>query len=164
MWMSGFYGWLSRVGSWAGVCAILATVTAGCSGNESSGACLAPLPRAEADECDLAHAPEFDVIYQQTFNNGTCGVGSQCHTPDGATGGLVLTGDPERAYDMLLGGPDDGHSGHDHALVIPGDPECSELMRRLESDDTGYQMPPGSPLPSSKRCAITQWIANGAER
>lgn len=142
-------------------------MASGCGGGEQGAQCLEPLPRAEADECDLAHAPTFEEIYSQTLNTGTCGPGSSCHTPGDPAGGLVLTDDADRAYDMLLGGSGHGADGHDHAahaLVIPGDPECSELVQRLESDDPEFQMPRGEELAASKRCAIIQWIADGAER
>jgi hypothetical protein len=37
-------------------------------------------------------------------------------------------------------------------------------MKRLESSDPDWVMPVGDPLPEGERCAIAQWIANGAAR
>jgi hypothetical protein len=48
--------------------------------------------------------------------------------------------------------------------VIPGDPGCSEVVRRIESSDEEYQMPPGDKLSEGERCAIRRWIAGGAVR
>ena len=40
-----------------------------------------------------------------------------------------------------------------------------ELIKvRIESDDSDFQMPPGSPLGAAERCAIIQWVEAGAER
>jgi hypothetical protein len=51
------------------------------------------------------------------------------------------------------------------ARVSPGDISCGALIQRLESSDPARRMPPGpTPLTEPQRCAIRQWIANGAER
>lgn len=51
----------------------------------------------------------------------------------------------------------------DSELVIAGDAACSELMVRLDTEDDARRMPPGAqPLDESERCAIAQWIENGA--
>jgi hypothetical protein len=36
-------------------------------------------------------------------------------------------------------------------------------MARLESSDAAFRMPFGGELGESERCAITQWIADGAQ-
>jgi hypothetical protein len=80
-----------------------------------------------------------------------------CHTADAAMAGLVLQ-DADQAYSLLL-----GQTGR--ARVNPGDPACSLLVIRLESNDPTFRMPPGpTPLLESARCDILQWIANGAAR
>jgi len=79
-----------------------------------------------------------------------------CHGPSGNQGNLNL-GDADTAYRALL-----GNSGS-HARVIAGDPECSILMQRLETNDDTKRMPRGeSKLAEGARCAVQRWIAEGA--
>lgn len=126
---------------------------AGCSGDDGK-ACLDPLPR------DCAYVwGDYEAIHDNLLGS-TCGgssTGGSCHAPEGAQGGLVLQ-DADGAYDALLGG--DGGE----ARVIPGDPECSELVRRIYSSKPGTQMPPGQPLSDEQKCSIVRWIADGADR
>ncbi len=53
------------------------------------------------------------------------------------------------------------------AALVPGDPEASELWRRITSEDPAWQMPPpGSnrkPLAAEERDLIRRWIEDGAE-
>jgi hypothetical protein len=106
--------------------------------------------------CDPLYEPTFDNVWQNTLSP-SCAVGSTCHTADGAQGGLVLD-DADTAYAELL-----GDSGDD-PRVLPGDAGCSKVVRRIVSDDTSTLMPPGSPLADAERCALIQWVANGAAR
>lgn len=131
----------------------------GSGGNGGTGGsgedCLDPLPEA----CDLAFAPTYDAFYDNLLSR-TCGAsstGSSCHGPDGGMAGLYLH-DREMAYDYLLGAVDD------RARVIPGDPECSVLVHRIESTDPDFLMPPTARLSDGERCAIERWIATGAKR
>ena len=49
--------------------------------------------------------------------------------------------------------------------VVPGDPDTSYLVEKLEGPgDTGQQMPPGGQLPQDQLTAIRTWITNGAQR
>lgn len=115
--------------------------------------CIPPISR----ECDLAFPPTYDRFYEELLQ-GTCAAGgTSCHGPDGAMAGLVLD-DRDMAYDYLLGDVDG------RARVIAGDPECSLLVHRIESDDPEFQMPPLAPLTDEERCSIIQWIDMGAER
>lgn len=121
---------------------------------------LEPLPTACLDplelDCSLTFAPTFESIFENRIQS-TCGAaGNSCHGSEGQQGGLVLD-DIDVAYDSLL-------EGSDPPKVIPGDPECSPLMARLESDDPGFVMPVGAKLPEGERCAIRNWIAMGAEK
>jgi hypothetical protein len=119
----------------------------------SGGACLAPLDL----ECTPAYEPTFDQIYDRRIR-GTCATGGgNCHGAEGNKGGLTMA-DADGAYNALLG------VGLGHARVIAGDPECSVLIKRLESDDLSFVMPLGRPLSAGERCTIRQWVANGAER
>ena len=117
--------------------------------------CLEPLPR----DCAIIWA-DYEAIHRNLLG-ATCGgsaTGGSCHAPEGAMAGLVLS-DVDDAYDMLLS---DGSNGKPR--VIPGDPECSEIVKRLHSYDEGYQMPPGGRLQDNELCSIVRWIADGAPR
>jgi len=108
-------------------------------------------------DCDVLYPPVYDQIFANTFQP-TCGeAGTACHAPEGAHNGLVFA-DPDEAYGLLL-----GQEGAP-ARVLPDQPECSLLRRRLESGDDDFVMPPGMPLSEPERCTIRQWVAAGAPR
>lgn len=130
----------------------IATTLAACNGDDGAQ-CLDPLPL----DCSPTFQPTYEAFYENQLRSTCSAGGTTCHGPDGAMGGLVLS-DMDQAYEYLLGGVDG------RARVIPGQPECSLLMQRLESDDPTFVMPVGSKLMEGERCAIRQWIANGAER
>lgn len=144
-------------------CIVLCLVSSACGSSEPSddggdGAvqCLAPLDL----DCDPTYPATFDQIYDRTISKscGVTGAGMSCHGDEGGQLGLVLSGE-DQAYDALLGKLDV------HALVVPGEPECSILVQRVESNDAAFRMPSGETrLSEGVRCAIRQWIANGAER
>jgi hypothetical protein len=129
----------------------------GCSGKDDP----APTGPSCLDELELDCAVTYEPTFQAIFENRmqeTCGGGGRsCHSSSGAHAGLVMD-DIDLAYNGLLG-LDGGK-----ARVVPGDPECSLMVHRLESNDEDFQMPPGDKLSDGERCAIRQWIANGAER
>ena len=106
----------------------------------------------------LFDPPSYQAIFDQIFAP-TCATGSgTCHTVDGHKNGLVFA-DADAAYGLLLSPPDTS------PRVRPGDPSCSLLMIRLESNDPDFRMPPGdTPLLPAARCDIVQWIAAGAAR
>lgn len=139
----------ARVGRWT----LVALLLAGCGAEESSLPCAARL--------DLACAPLYDPTYDQIFTrtlHPTCAQpGSSCHAAEGAKGGLVFD-DADTAYALLLGQRDG------RARVTAGDPACSLLVERLESTDKAVVMPPGGALSAAERCAVVQWIKNGAKR
>ena len=147
---------------WTTVVSTLAIATAfcGCAGTtESSSTCLEAL---ELD-CTPAYEPSYDAIYDDLLSK-TCGAastGSVCHfgpTAREAQGQLALS-DRDQAYDSLLGNTDG------RVRVRPGEPECSSLVQRLESDDPAFRMPVGSAaLSVAERCVVRQWIADGARR
>ena len=74
--------------------------------------------------------------------------GGACHGSDGQTSGFRL---PDRAdaHAVVL------------EYVIPGDAACSPLSTRLDGFG-GDQMPPGAGLDDAAKCAIRQWISQGA--
>jgi len=122
-------------------------------GGSGGGTCIDPVSR----ECDLAFPATYDRFYDELLGSTCAAGGASCHGPDGAMGGLVLA-DREMAHDYLLGNVDG------RARVVPGDPECSPLVARIESDDPEFQMPPLAKLTAEQRCSIIQWIDMGAER
>jgi len=135
----------------------------GCGGDDSGGgdgdgdadACLEPLPR----DCAIIWT-DYETMHTRLFG-ATCGASSTaggCHAAEGAMGGLVLE-DVDLAHDALLSPGSNGQP-----RIIPGDPECSKLVKRLYSDEPGYQMPPGGRLKDNELCSIVRWIADGAER
>ena len=54
----------------------------------------------------------------------------------------------------------------EEAVIVPGQPELSEFVRRIESDDPDEIMPPSShnkPLTVSEKQILQRWISEGAE-
>ncbi len=142
----------------AGGTLLLAALSA-CGGKEDPPAPAEPACLSELSlDCEVTFEPTFDAIFENRMGRTCGGGGRSCHASAGARAGLVLD-EIEGAYAALL--------GLDEAAkprVIPGDPECSLMMKRIESNDPDYQMPVGDKLPEGERCAIRQWIANGAAR
>ena len=103
--------------------------------------------------------PDFTAIYDNVLKTscGNPGTDMSCHGPDGAQAGLVLW-EPEVAYAHLL------EPGDSFPRVVPGKPECSGLMWRLQSEDPRVRMPlNGAPLSDPVICAVRLWIAEGAD-
>jgi hypothetical protein len=107
----------------------------------------------------LYDPPVYQTIFDKIFHP-TCATGvGTCHTSDAAKNGLVFE-NADDAYALLL-----GSNPGDHPRVLPGDPACSLVMKRLTSSDPNYHMPPGDiSLSPAEECTIVQWIANGAKR
>jgi Planctomycete cytochrome C len=138
-----------------GLALAAAIAASGCADDTTPGsACLPELER----DCNLAYQPTFDAFFENRLGK-TCGSaqsGGSCHGANARMGGLDLS-TANTAYDHLLGIADE------KPRVIPGDPECSLLMQRLEGQGGGV-MPPGAPLSAAERCSILRWIDQGAER
>ena len=139
----------------SGVCA-LAMVSTGC--DEKLSSITGPTPNL---------APTFSSI-QQTIFSASDPSGRlacvQCHSDQGRTqtGNLLLT--EVRSYQQLVGRGSTGKPGE--VLVIPGDPDNSYLIKKLEgaSDIVGVRMPRsnGPFLSEGQMRVIRRWIAEGA--
>ncbi|HEY1188954.1 MAG TPA: DUF1549 domain-containing protein, partial [Gemmata sp.] len=75
-----------------------------------------------------------------------------CHGPDKQKGGLRL----DRGPDALKG----GDSG---AVIAPGKPADSALVKRLTAADAGERMPPNGPLTQEQIGTLARWIETGAK-
>ena len=119
----------------------------------------------DEDSCVVVPEANCAPLYQPTFDNvfsktlvPTCGAnGSACHAPQGAKGGLVFA-DIDDSYAALTEASGMG------VRVLAGDASCSPLMGRLAAEDEAQAMPPGQRLSDAELCAISSWIADGAQR
>jgi hypothetical protein len=101
--------------------------------------------------CAPGYVPTFTNVYTNTLEV-TCGSRmSSCHSATGRAGGLSFA-DQQTAYDQLMA----------KGRVKPFDPGCSEMVVRTSSPGADYQMPPGDPLDEPERCALIQWVQQGA--
>lgn len=139
----------------SGVCA-LAIASAGC--DEKLSSITGPTPNL---------SPSFSSI-QQTIFNASDSSGrlacTGCHTDQGRApaSNLVLT--EGRSYQQLVGRAATGKPGT--TLVIPGDPDNSYLVKKLEgaSDIVGQRMPRGNGpfLTEGQMLVLRRWISEGA--
>lgn len=77
----------------------------------------------------------------------------QCHGPDSAA----------READLRL---DQRDAAVDAAAIVPGEPDESEVIARVESDDPDLVMPPAAlhkALTEAEKATLRTWIAQGAE-
>ncbi len=103
------------------------------------------------EACNPIYQPVFDEVFARTIQASCAVGGSACHSGVNAKAGLRMD-EPDETYRLLV----------EEGRVLPGDAACSLLSKRLAG--IGEVMPPGAPLPVGERCAIEQWIANGAKR
>ena len=81
----------------------------------------------------------------------------RCHGPDSATREAELRLDREQEAKADRDG---------NPVIVPGNLEESELIRRITSDDASEQMPPadsGKELSANEISTLKQWIADGAD-
>ena len=145
-------------------------------GNDSTGSTTDPTGEEESSggaegssggsvDCDSApsHATNIQPIWDANCVEG-------CHEPGGTWPNTDLT--DGMAYDMLVEA--DGIQTmalSDYQLVIPGDPDHSYLLNKLEGTQEdvagiagGLQMPQeADPLSATDIALVEQWIACGAE-
>jgi hypothetical protein len=111
--------------------------------------------------------PTFSSIQREIFNTTDSSGRSaciQCHTAGGAAAGTGLLLTDGVSYGNLVNRPSRLRPGE--TLVIPGDPDNSYLVRKLEGgpDITGLRMPrtSGPFLTDGQMAVIRRWIAQGA--
>lgn len=93
--------------------------------------------------------PDFDRDVRPIFENRCL----PCHGHDARKGGLLLTARHEAFLATDSGEP----------ALVPGDPEASELLFRVEAADELDRMPPsGAPLSTREIEVLRAWIADGA--
>lgn len=139
-----------------GAALALALVIAGC--DEKLSEVVGPTPSLEAT---------FSSIQREIFDRressgrGAC---TECHTPPLSTsvnGRLSLRSDT--SFGSLVGVASSGKPGA--IRVVPGDPENSYLIHKLEGRPgiEGVRMPSGGPyLTAGQIQVIKRWIALGA--
>lgn len=79
----------------------------------------------------------------------------ECHGPDAGT----------READLRLDREQDPHGDSHQKLIVPGQPEKSELFLRISSTDPDLRMPPADfekTLTEEQIDKVRQWIASGA--
>jgi hypothetical protein len=114
------------------------------------------------EDLDSACAPlssdvSWSNVYTTVIAPNCATAGLSCHSAAGAQGGLDLS-DEQTAWDELL---DDAVGP---PRVLAGDAACSDAMKRIESDNRAYQMPPGASLSAPQACMVQLWIEGGATR
>src|SRR5262245_54146564 len=100
-------------------------------------------PESPAADIDFAH----DIV---PVLKRYC---AECHTGDKKKGRFSFN-----TREALLAGGESGKT------VVPGQPEKSELIRRITSSDPELQMPPKGPrVPAEKVALLKKWIAEGVK-
>jgi hypothetical protein len=112
-----------------------------------------------AADTDVAPPPTFDRIDSKILRP-SCGF-SSCH---GAGGAPFITGNKASDYANLVNAASNAKNGA--ILVIPGDPDGSYLIQKLEgaAGIEGERMPPPAALTPKQIQEIRDWIAAGAKR
>ncbi len=141
-----------RPATWALLAALLAG-GCGSAAPQESVSCVQALDR----DCQPLYEPVFSELFERTLRP-TCAQSAFCHSTEGAAGGLSMD-DEDVAFELLL-----AEGGGGPPRVVPDDPECSLLVRRIESRDEDDVMPPGRALSAPERCVVVRWIASGARR
>lgn len=112
----------------------------------------------EGDKDGTTPGDDFEAIRDEILVR-SCGFGSSCHSA--GAGGFTVSEDMTR--DDVVNVPTALNPAV--ILVIPGDPDESYLVRKLEGGPNiqGEQMPPdGAALDPAEIERIRDWIAAGA--
>jgi hypothetical protein len=112
--------------------------------------------------CAPLYPPTFDNMFRDTLIPKCSTGGGSCHTPEGHQADLAFDElDPDAAYHQLMM----NSTVHpDRERIAPGDPSCSVMIERVYSSAKRWHMPRGSNLADNERCAMVQWVAQGALR
>jgi hypothetical protein len=117
--------------------------------------CQLLLPAPAQAQAQTASAPSIDFNRRiRPILSNRC---LACHGPDESQrqSGLRLD-DATSATTPLESG---------HAAIVPGNPDASELVRRVLSTDPDLRMPPpefGAPLTADEQNLLREWIQQGA--
>ncbi len=125
--------------------ALGAALSVGCSSSGQASSCTTPAPTT----CSPLYDPTYEQVFARTLKPTCAAGGSSCHS---AGKGGFLVDDIDATYTRIS------------ERITPSKPECSVVVDRLYSTETGYAMPPGAQLSEAERCSIVQWIAAGARR
>ena len=113
------------------------------------GVVVATIPSGDADAIDrVNYAREIRPLLSRN-----CG---PCHGPDEKKREAGLRLDVRESAIAERGG---------HRTITPGDPQRSEIVRRIRSSDADEQMPPpstGKKLSRQEMDLVTRWIQQGA--
>lgn len=123
---------------------LLVVLFCGCDDAPAPAACLS----GEPADCAPLYDPTFENVYTRTLEPSCAVGGPACHGADGTAGNFRLA-DRASAHAAVM------------QYVLAGDAACSPLSTRLDGVG-GNQMPPGVALDDAAKCAVRQWIANGA--
>jgi hypothetical protein len=158
----------NAIGAVLGVVLVVAAAAAvpgvaGCGAEPER--CGSPAELAAA-EPGAARATADDVA---AILERSCALGG-CHLSGPGAGGLVLGRSGAAWRAALVNIPSQQNPAM--ALVVPGDPDGSWLVAKLDGAlcgvtcdpalGCGGPMPPGAPLSPAERAAIAAWIADGA--
>lgn len=117
-------------------------------------ACVPPPQEPPAEDVE----PFLSDIQAKVFTP-SCAIRS-CHGQGSEDGGLSL--EEGKARSELVDVP--AFRNPAKLRVIPGDPDNSFLVQKIEGTGEGLKMPPGARVISdSAKQAIRDWISNGAE-
>jgi Protein of unknown function (DUF1553)/Protein of unknown function (DUF1549)/Planctomycete cytochrome C len=109
----------------------------------------------------LQAAEEGEVSYNRDIRPLLSDRCFACHGPDDAKR------EAELRLDVSSGELSPFYKRDRHFVIKPGEPDASELWRRLITDDMSLQMPPQEsgkkPLNDSQRELIRKWIQQGAK-
>jgi hypothetical protein len=128
--------------------------------DESLSSLAGPTPSLTPTFASIQHE-----IFESTDGSGRAAC-TNCHTDTGRvpTGGMNLNHGV--AYDQLVNAPAHGKAGA--IRVIPGDPDSSYLIQKLEgaAGIVGRRMPFSGPpyMTDGQILVIRRWIAIGAPR
>ncbi len=103
--------------------------------------------KAGASEPDASSQAFFELKVRPVLASSCV----KCHGAKKSSGGLRLD-----SREAIQAGGDNG------AVVVPGDPEGSTLIRAIRHADEDLKMPPSKPMPRAAQDDLAAWVAAGA--